>query len=336
MADVADQAEVSKSTVSAVINDKDVVKDTTRQRVLQAVRSLNYRPSGSARRRFQMPNRKSIGFVIKEADNPYYAEILGGIKEVTAEKQYLTFVSSSEGHAATEKEIVEQFSSKDLDGLIITPILNNEADLSHIFALQRSNIPFVLLEDVRGLQANLVDVDNTEASCNAVKHLFDLGHEHFVHFAGPEYSEHSEERAEGVRRAFSESQLVFDDAAVIRTGDSFEDGYRQATELFSSRDPLPTAVTCYNDLVALGVMKALTELGIDVPEEVSVVGFDDLAILDYFPMPLTTVHVPKVEMGRRAAEMLIHTIESDTKPPIEKIPLQASLVERASTAPPSR
>lgn len=334
--DVANQADVSKSTVSAVLNDRDVVKDTTRQRVLDAIEALNYRPRGSARRGFKAPSGESIGFVIKEADNPYYAEVLVGIQEVATQHGYLTFTSSSEGQFTAEKEIIKQFSNKDLDGLIITPILNEETDLSHIFDLKRNNIPFVLLEGVQGIQANLVDIDNAQASFNAVRHLIDLGHQSIVHFAGPEYSKHSKERVQGVRRAFSRSPLIFDDDIILQTGDSFEQGYERALNFFQHDGSDTTAVTCYNDLVALGVMKALRELNLDVPGDVSVVGFDDLNLLDYFPIPLTTVRVPKYEMGRQATELLLRQIQGNGVSSQQRISLEAELVVRSSTGPASR
>ncbi|MFB6273052.1 MAG: LacI family DNA-binding transcriptional regulator [Salinibacter sp.] len=335
--DVAEHADVSKSTVSAVINDRDVVKETTRQRVLDSIDALNYRPRGSARRGFQSPLGQSFGFVIKESDNPYYSEIQGGIQEVAAKEGYLTFVCSSEGRFDDEKQIVKQFSNKDLDGLIITPILNEETDLSHIFELKRNNIPFVLLEDVQGIRAPLIDIDNVQASCRAVEHLIELGHERIVHFAGPEYSKHSNERLEGVRRAFSRSPLIFSDENVVRVGDSWKEGYETAQKYFSEESPseAPTAITCYNDLVALGALKGLNELGWDVPDDVSVVGFDDLNLLDYVSIPLTTIHVPKREMGQKAAKLLLRQIQGNgTKPP-QRISLDAELVVRSTTAAPS-
>ena len=332
--DVADHAGVSKSTVSAVINDRDVVKHTTRQRVLDSIEQLDYRPRGSARRGFQAPNGPSIGFVIKEADNPYYSEVLLGIQSVTDQHDYLTFVSSSEGDFGAEKKIIKQFSNKDLSGLIITPILNEDTDLSHIFELKRNNIPFVLLEGVQGIQAPLVDIDNVRASSDAVRHLIELGHENIVHFAGPEYSKHSQERIEGVRRAFSRSPLIYGDEAIVEAGDSFEAGYEAARDYFSDPGADATAFTCYNDLVALGAMKALRELDLAVPDDVSVVGFDDLKLLDYFPLPLTTVRVPKREMGARAADLLHQQVQGHTTDACRRVSLDAELVVRSSTAPP--
>lgn len=339
--DVAEHAGVSKSTVSAVINDRDVVKNTTRQRVLDSIETLNYRPRGSARRGFKAPNGRSLGFIIKESDNPYYSEIQGGIQEVATEHGFLTFVSSSEGRFKDERRIVKQFANKDLDGLIITPILNKNTDLSHIFDLQRNNIPFVLLEGVRGIQAHLVDIDNVEASSNAAQHLIELGHEHIVHFAGPEYSKHSEERIEGVRRAFSRSPLIFSDDNAVRVGDSFASGYEKTLEYFPEKESasdkeIPTAMTCYNDLVALGAMRALRERGWRVPEDISVVGFDDLNLLDYVSIPLTTIQVPKRTMGRKAAELLLQHIQGDGGHASQRVSLDAELVVRSSTAPSRR
>lgn len=331
--DVAEDANVSKSTVSAVLNNRDVVKDTTRERILESIDKLNYRPQGAARRGLKFSRGRSIGFIVKEADNPYYSEILKGIQDMMRERGFLTYMSSSEGQAESEKKIVRQFSHKDLDGLIITPILNSQSDLAHIFELKRTNIPFVLLEDVQGIQANLVDIDNVQASCEAASHVIELGHDRILHFGGPEYSKHSQERIEGVRRAFSRSPLVFDDGVVVRVGDSFEEGYEHTLKRFGEDEDPPTAVTCYNDLVALGVMEGLKELGLRVPENVSVVGFDDLKLLNHSPVSLTTIHVPKYEMGRQAAELLLGQFQNGSDPP-RRIALDAELAIRSSTAPP--
>lgn len=330
--DVAALAGVSKATVSAVLNNKAVIKEATRRAVLRAIDELNYRPSRSARRRFRPASGKSITFIAKESQNPYYAEIVAGIQKVAGEKGYLVSMSSSERQYELEHQIVEQCMEREVTGLIITPILHDDVDLSHLFELKRHNIPFVLLEDVRGVRASLVDVDNVIASFHAVMYLIERGHSDIVHFCGPHYSQHSQERIEGVRRAFSESHLRFTDSTIISAGDSPDAGYEAALGFFTERHgSLPTAVTCYNDLVALGVLKALGELGIAVPEEVSVIGFDDLDILRFFPLPLTTVRVPKFEMGRRSAELLIAQIEKQNHAQPEKVSLPAELIVRATT-----
>ncbi|MGQ0563170.1 MAG: LacI family DNA-binding transcriptional regulator [Gemmatimonadota bacterium] len=332
ISDVATLAGVSKATVSAVLNHKNVIREATRRAVLRAIDELNYRPSRSASRRFRPVRGKSIAFIAKESQNPYYTEIAAGIQEVARAKDCLVSMSSSEREYELEHQIVAQCMEREITGLIITPILHDDVDLSHLFELKRHNIPFVLLEDVRGVRASLVDVDNVIASYQAVSHLIQGSHTDIVHFSGPHYSQHTQERAEGVRRAFSESHIRFTEKTLVPAGDSPDAGYEAALRFFRERrGNLPTAVTCYNDLVALGVLKALEELGIAVPEEVSVVGFDDLDILRFFPLPLTTVRVPKYEMGRRSAELLIAQIEARNELQPEKVSLPAELIVRASS-----
>jgi LacI family transcriptional regulator len=336
--DVADRAGVSKATVSAVLNDKSTVKESTREQVLEVIRDLNYRPSPAARRRLTPSGIRSVGFVLREIANPYYAEIINGAEDVLRDLGYVVLVAASEGDYSSEQRIINTFMRKDVDGLLLTPALDRETDLAHIFDLKRRNICFVLLEEIQGIQANLVDVDNVAGAKNAVRHLIELGHSRIVHFGGPEYSLHSDERVDGVRAAYSESHLVFSDNVVVRAGDSLADGYRVGLKYFRAlpAGERPTAVTCYNDLVALGLLRALNELGLSVPGEVSVVGYDDLQILDYIQPGLTTVRVPKQEVGRRAAEILHDEIESGASSTARKIYLNAELVVRGSTCPPSR
>lgn len=338
ISDVARLAGVSKATVSAVLNNKSSIRESTRRTVVRAMEELAYRPSRSARRGFRPAQGKSIAFIVKESGNPYYAEVLAGIEEVAGERGYLVSVSSSAGQPERERRIVEQCTEREVDGLIITPIRDDDSDLSHIFELKRSNVPFVLLERVTGLQASLVDVDNVRASSEAVKYLIEQGHARIAHFAGPQYSEHSRERADGVRHAFSESQLVFDESMIVHAGDALDDGYRAGLEYFRDRATAdrPSAVTCYNDLVAIGLLKALRELGIRVPDDLSVIGFDQLQLLDYLPLRLSTVSIPKQEMGRRAAELLIGQIETNRDLPVERIVLATELVLGDSTRAPGK
>jgi LacI family transcriptional regulator len=335
--DVARLAGVSKATVSAVLNDTGTVKRSTRDRVLSVIESLNYRKSGPDGRTAAGQQMRSIGLVIKEIDNPYYGEVVTGARAAAQENGYALVVTSSEGEYEAERRGVELLQRKGVDGLILTPVLDDDADLSHLFELKRRNFPFVLLEEVRGVPASLIDVDNEEASRKAVAYLIEQGHTRIVHFAGPEYSTHSQERIDGVRRACSGSHVIFSDGDVVRAGAHLEDGYRAGLEHFGGRAPAdrPTAVTCYNDLVAIGLLRALSELGIRVPDDVSVVGFDDIQLLDYLPLRLTSVRMPKFQMGQMAAQMLIRHIESRETLPPQKVYLEASLVVRDSARAPA-
>lgn len=331
--DVAQRAGYSKATVSAVINESDTVKDSTRQKILRVMDELNYRPRASARRGFRSSGGKTLGVIIKEGDNPYYAEVIAGAREYANAKGYTLLAASSEGDYAAEQRIVDVMKSKDVDGLIVIPLTDEGADLSYLFELKRRNFPFVLLEEIRGVQASVIDIDNVEASKKAVKYLIDQGHTRIAHFAGPKYSAHSQERIEGVRAAYSESQLVFDENVIVRAGAHLEDGHEAGLDHFKglTADERPTAVTCYNDLVALGLLRALAELEMDVPDDVAVIGYDDIDILEFLPVPLTSIHVPRREMGRKAAHMLIQELESKDRLPPQKTYLEARLVVRGTT-----
>lgn len=335
--DVARRAGVSKATVSAVINDSGPVAEATRDRVRAAIDALNYRRApvaGAAKVR----QGRCIALIIKEIDNPYYGEIIAAARKQAQTAGYTLLVVSSEGDYEAERRAVDLLQAKDVDGLMVTPVLDEHTDLSHLFELKRHNFPFVLLEEVRGVQASLVDVDNVEGSRLAVAHLIAQGHTRIAHFAGPAYSMHSMQRVDGVHRACSASRLIFTGDDVVVAGAHLEDGYRCGLEFFRARSAAtrPTAVTCYNDLVALGLCRALSELGLRVPEDVSVVGFDDINLLPYLPLPLTTVRIPKTEMGRLATQMLIRQVESKEVARPKKVFLDAQLIVRGSTASPGR
>lgn len=333
--DVARAAGVSKASVSAVLNDKPGVSDDTRARIRDVIARLGYRPGPAATLR-RPGSGRTLGLVIKEVDNPYYSEVAAGAIAAGRAHGCTVVVASSEGDPAAEREAVRLLCEQGVAGLIVVPVLDPGADIGHLFELRRRGFPLVLLEEVRGMRAPLVDIENVEASRAAVAHLLALGHERIVHFAGPEYSMHSRERIEGVHRAFSASPHVFGAGDVVHAGAHLDDGYRAGLAYFRDRPAAlrPTAVTCYNDLVALGLLRALRELGLSVPGDVSVVGFDDLQLLDYLGVPLTTVHVPKTEMGRRATELLVAQLaghDGDAEP-VREI-LAGRLVLRGSTAP---
>ena len=333
MDDVARLADVSKATVSAVLNSTFHVGDTTRERVLGAIAQLNYRAHHARRGRTE--HGSSLGLVIKEVDNPYYAEVVLGARDVAEEAGYTLTVASSEGEHEAERRAVNALRANGIEGIMLTPVLDETADLAHLFDLKRRNVPLVLLERVRGLRASLVDVDNVRASRRAVDYLIARGHTRLAHFAGPAYSMHSQERIEGVRLASSSaSHIVLADGDIVTAGAHLADGYRAALSYFRARPDgeRATGVTCYNDLVAIGVYRALHELGLRVPDDVSVIGFDDITLAEYALVPLTTVRMPKRRMGALAAQMLIQQIESRTVLPPRSETLESELIERASVA----
>ena len=329
--DVAKRCGVSKGTVSAVINAKNTVKPATRNHILEVMKELNFRPKGIARNLKNGVQDKSIGIILKDLNYPFYTSIASGAKEYANSKGYSLIVTSSENDHECEKKFSHFFSAKDIKGTIIAPIVEGSAEIEHLFKLKMINYPFVLLEDVKGIQANVVAIDNLRAIKKAVKYLIDSGHSKIVHFAGPPQSSHTQERIEGFRHAFSERTLVFNKDMIVSVGSKYEESYIKTIEYFKNKKDFPTAIVCFNDQQALAVLAALKELKISVPEDISIIGNDDIYYAKIYPVSLTTIRAPQYEIGQRAAEILIRNIESSTILPIERVVLDTELIVREST-----
>ncbi len=331
--DVAKRAGVSKGTISAVINAKNTVKPITRDHILAVMKELNFRPKGVARNLKNGSQDKSIGIIVKDLNYPFYTSIAAGVKEYASSKGYSVIVTSSDDDHECEKNLSHLFSTKDIKGTIIAPIVAGTSEIEHLFKLKMINYPFVLLEDVKGIQANVVAIDNIKAIKKAVKYLIDSGHTKIVHFAGPPHSSHTQERIEGFRHAFSESTLIFNKDKIISIGSHYEESFSKTLEYFKnrSRDDYPTAIVCFNDQQAFAVMTALKELGIRVPDDISIIGNDDIYYAKIYPVPLTTIRAPQHEIGMMAAEILIRNIESSTLLPVERVVLETEFIVREST-----
>lgn len=331
--DVAKEAGVSKGTVSAVINAKNSVKPVTRDHIIQVMKDLNFRPKGMARNLKNGNQDKSIGIIIKDLNYPFYTAIASGASEYANGKGYSVIVTSSENNHEWEKKFSHIFSTKDIKGTIIAPIVEGEAEIEHLFKLKMINYPFVLLEDVKGIQANVVAINNQKAIKRAVKYLIDSGHTKIVHFAGPPHSSHTQERIEGFRHAFSESPLIYHRDMIVPVGSNHEESFSKTMEYFKnkSREDYPTAIVCFNDQQALGVMMALRDLNIKVPDDISIVGNDDINYAKIYPVPLTTIRAPQMEIGKKAAEILIRNIESSKQLPVEKVVLETEFIIRESS-----
>jgi len=330
--DVARKAGVSKGTVSAVINNRSTIKASTRELILKVIKDLNYRPKGFARILKGRNSEKSVGLITRSLDNPFYTSIAMGIKHYANTRGYVLLVACSESNHENERTISQLFSNKDVNGVIISPIMDGTIEIDHLFRLKSINYPFVLLEHVPGIDANVVSIDNLKATENAVKYLLECGHTKIIHFTGPDYASHTTERITGFRSAFSESKFIFNDKLLVKCGSNFNDGYETGLKYFGNitKEEWPTAVICYNDVVALGLISALKELSICVPEDISIIGTDDINISRFWSPKLSTISVPLEELGQIAAEILINSIEShQAVPTIQKI-LDSKLIIRES------
>ncbi len=328
---VAEAAGVSRTTVSLVLND---VPDAhisleTRQRVLEAARRLNYYPDAAARRLASGESR-TIALVWHRApDRTYRDAFLPGILEgvARAARHYGYHVLfRSVGVEDASGSYASLVRSRHTDGLILS---GPRSDDEHLFQLHREGFPLVLHGHLAGADIPSVDVDNVQGAMMAVEHLIALGHRRIgmVTNAPLAYAA-SQQRLEGYRHALEEAGIPYDQSLVQHGNFDEESGYAAIEALLALGDP-PTACFVASDMVALGALKALQEEEVRVPDDVALVGFDDITAARFISPALTTVHVPAFGLGWSGAELLIRLIKGD-RPDQTQIVLRTELRVRVS------
>ena len=320
--DVARKGRAVKRAEAAVIKSKKTANPNASDRFSKVKKSL--------RNGLQ---EKCIGIIVKDLSYPFYTSIIAGAKEYATSMGYSVIVTSSDDDHECEKRLSHLFSEKDIGGTIVAPIVEGTAEIDHLFRLKTMNYPFVLLEAVKGILANSVAIDNVSAIKMAVKYLMEGGHKRIVHFAGPPQSSHTQERINGFRHAFSESAFVIRDDMIVSVGSHYDVSFNATVDFFRNkqREEYPTAIVCFNDQQALAVMTALLKLNIRVPDDISIIGNDDIFYAETFPVPLTTIRAPQHEIGKKAAEILIRNIESSVALQPEQIVLETEFIIRKST-----
>jgi DNA-binding LacI/PurR family transcriptional regulator len=325
--DVARRAGVSTATVSRVMNNQNYVSSDVKHRVERAVAELHYTPNRVARRlRVREGDRKLLGVLIPDIQNPFYVDVVRGIEEYTLQKDYAIYICNFAQDYNREKAYLKRLKSESVDGLIVAPY--HEGD-KQVTSLVKDNFPIVCVD--RGLSdvdVDLVVIDNEEGTYKAVKHLIELGH-HKIGFAGGLYSiPTSRSRKEGYLQALNDFQIPVDES-LIRFGDSkHESGKKLAYEFLKMPKP-PTALFTGNNVITLGALETIHSLGVRIPEDIAVVGFDDMPWSISLNPPLTAVFQPGYEIGRQAARMLFERIEEPNLEP-RKMILGTKLMVRQS------
>ena len=236
--------------------------------------------------------------------------LVSGIQEYAENNDYRVFIAVlTKGN---ENKFTNTVFFRHMNGIIIDPIMEKENEIEYLFQLKTLNYPIVLLENVTGINANVVTIDLIDSIKIAVKYLIDNGHTRIIYFSGPPDSYRAIERIEGFIQAFSESSQAFRNEMLVPIGIGFHDGYYQTIKYFEKlkREDFPTAIVCFNDNQALAVITALAELKIKVPDDISIIGNDDIFCGNNNPIPLTTIKTPMRKVGSTAAKVLIDNIES--------------------------
>jgi DNA-binding LacI/PurR family transcriptional regulator len=333
--DVARLAGVSVTTVSRVINNSNhPVNPDTRQRVLNAAQELNFVPSALARA-LVSDSTHMIGVLVGDASDPYFATILRGVSVIAREEGYLTMICNSDRLPEVELSYVQMMNNYHVDGIIFTGGgLNDRAYIAEMRSLltdlQAREVPVVLLGS-HLFAAPQVSIDNVQAAMDMTEYLIGLGHKRIGFIDGPDVLTTSALRLEGYCKALEKYAIPFDPALVVSSEFTFEDGQR-ATDLILNGPQRPTAIFGSNDQTAIGCLTRLRERGIQVPEEMSVVGFDDISAARYVNPPLTTIHVPMFDLGATGMRHLLKLINGEEQVVEETYLLPYTLVERKSAA----
>jgi LacI family transcriptional regulator len=330
--DVARLAGVSPATVSGVLNQKGNSRAEVRERIEQAMKALDYHADHMARS-LKTGSNKVIGMVIPDLRNFFFAELMCGVEEVARAAGFSVLFSHANKDQQLERANLAMLSAHRVAGAVVC---STDAHTSYDGALRRFPIVFVDRLPVIGFRGQAVTVDNTAAAWEATRHLIGLGHTDIAIIAGRTDLLAGLQRIEGFRRGMQEACLAIRDE-YFRQGDySIESGYRRGLELLGLPEP-PTAIFSCNNNMTLGLMQALAEYKVECPDEISVLSYDDFPWAAFFRPQLTAVAQPGLEMGRRAARMLLDTVAAGKGPEEygqENVVLKAELRIRQSTGRP--
>jgi len=336
-ADVARVAGVSRATVSYVINDsahgRVSLSDETQQRVRDAIQRLGYHPDVRAQSLRAGGVTHTLGLLLPDLHNPFYWKIAAGVEQEAQEAGYDLLLFSTGLNAAREEETLRALSTRQIDGLILNVTFPQRMRRALRPIVERGD-PVVLLGDtIPNIDAVQAKPGYREYAQRVMAHLFELGHRRIGMIYGVVNPEMDSGRLDAYCDALRTFGLPVHKALIDRCGATLADGYQAARRLLQ-HTPQPTAIITINDLLAIGALRAIHEQGLSVPEQISLVGFDDIDLAAYLTPPLTTVQYDAAAVGRAAVKLLLARLDEPTRAPqVVRIPTR--LILRASTGPAS-
>jgi LacI family transcriptional regulator len=325
--EVAEKAGVSIQTVSRVLNDRPDVSAETRQNVQRVIDELGFKPYALARGLASRSNR-TLGLFATDLSDYFFAEAVVGANAEALEAGYFFILGSTKLRREDEPRYLHLLTERHIDGVLFVRA-GSEDDHEHLCRLYDTGIPVVTTGyQEAAVDFTLVDVKNQQGSHTGVKYLTELGHSQIAMITGPQHVKSSHDRNEGYAQALREAGII-PDPALLAFGDwTHASGYRAMHTILESRQPF-TALFAHNDRMAIGAISALAEVGRKVPDDVSVIGFDDIPEATYTNPPLTTIRQPLQEVGRTAARLLIQRVENPSIGPTQVL-LDTELILRSS------
>ncbi len=331
--DVAQDLGLALSTVSNALAGKAYVREDTRKMVLEAARRLGYRASAVAQA-MRTRRTNTIGVLMADVANPSSPDFLRGIEDVAVREKFALFLCNTDESKTRQLMLMRSLLDRQVDGLVLISQYCGDAEVRELLS---QGPPFILMQRrSRKFADNFVGADNRVCIAEAVRYLSGLGHRRIGYVIGPAYSSAVAERLASFRRTVAELKLDADPELIVNADYGTEAGHRAAKQLLDLKRR-PTAVMASNDMNALGVLDVASERGIAVPDQLSVVGLDDIALASLARINLTTIALPKREMGAAAATLLIERINSTAPESARQtVMFPAQLVIRGSTGPAPR
>lgn len=327
MNDVARRAGVSIATVSRVLNNSSSVNEETRLKILKAIKELKYQPSRVAKRlRSKGGPGNLLGVLIPDIQNPFYVDVLRGIEDIAYKNNYVIIVCNFSQDEKKEAMYLDILESEAIDGLIAAPASEDDV---RVKKMVQSGLPVVCVDrGLNGIDVDVVWVNNDAGAFAAVDFLAKAGYKRIGHIAGLPTIPSSRLREAGYRRALAENNLPFDPQWLVYGNSTYESGVELADKLLSLPTP-PDALFTGNNLITLGALETIHKRKLHIPNDVAIIGFDDMNWSNSLNPPLTAVRQPAYEIGQRAGELLIQRIRDPKRAPIQ-MTLNSELMVRES------
>lgn len=327
MNDVARRAGVSIATVSRVLNNSSSVNDETRSKILKAIKDLKYQPSRVAKRlRSKGGPSNLLGVLIPDIRNPFYVDVLLGIEDIAYKNNYAIIMCNFSQDEKKEAMYLEILESEAIDGLIAAPANEDDVRLKRIV---NNGLPVVCVDrGLNGIDVDVVWVNNESGAYSAVEYLIKAGYSRIAHIGGLTSIPSSRLREAGYVKALSDNNLSVRSELLVHGDSSYESGVAFAEQLLNLPNR-PDALFTGNNLITLGALEVIHRMGLKIPDDIAIIGFDDMSWANSLNPPLSAVRQPAYEIGKRAGEMLIQRIH-DPKRPCIQMTLNSELMIRSS------
>lgn len=326
IADVAERAGVSKTTVSHALSGKRHVAPATRKRIEEVIEELGFRPNALARS-LRIQRTQMVTLIIPDITNPYYPVLARGLQDALIKHGYHIFLCNTDGDKEQSIELIADAIHRQVDGIVVSSLHPMAKEIEEFLT---EDVPFISLGvSVNHPQIDQVATDDRQGALIATRYLLDQGHQRVGMISGPFDMTPGKERHEGYQEALAEAQLRYDSLLVVE-GDFMRQSGKTAMHALMKLTERPTAIFCANDLMAIGAMDTARELGIAIPHDIAIVGYDDIEAASLVTPALTTIFNPAYEMGQTAGQMLLERMNGTYQGPGRKAVVPHRFIQRES------